>query len=228
VRGASTVRKEGSRLIVEGAQGNGIIRAPVAILGTEYELAVQVGGEFGSAVLMRVPFAGKFFEIAFNSSGYVGRPGAGANSFEIMPAGRPWIRGQPVIIKLRVKLDTSGGEDELEAKVGDQPSAIWKGRLANLAPGGNQPEPQTGLNITADMKAVDAFTLRMIQGEAKLTRDGAWVGAARPTEPPPPPAPAMSVAPAQPPAAPTLSKVEPGWIDLLAGVNTGRDSEYGA
>lgn len=167
---STTIRKEGSRLRIYGDKFSGTVRAPVAILGSEYELEIGVGKEWGTAVILMVPLQGNFVNVVFNSSGVVGVT-SGSKPAEIIPRGNGWPAAQPVALKLRVKLGADGQADELEARIADRPGVIWHGRLADCLPkSGSIPEPQPGLTISPNVKEIESFTLRMIQGEARPLR----------------------------------------------------------
>ena len=93
---------------------------------------------------------------------------------EMIPAGNTWPAGQPITLKLRVKRGVGRLEDELEAKVGDYPAAIWHGRIEDYQLEETLADLRLGLTIWHDVKTIESFTLRMIQGEAKLLPPGVF------------------------------------------------------
>jgi peroxiredoxin len=167
---ASVVHKVGGQLRIEGVKSPAMVHAPMTILGHEYELEVGVGKEFGTAVWMRIPLASSFVDVVFNSLGAVSLASVRKTGGQIIPSGDVWPVGRPITLKLRVKLGAGGLDDELEAKVGDHPGVTWRGRLADHQFKGGYFDPRPGLLISPDVKTIESFTLRMIQGEAKLLR----------------------------------------------------------
>jgi formylglycine-generating enzyme required for sulfatase activity/thiol-disulfide isomerase/thioredoxin len=169
---STIVRKEEGRLRIKGDKYSGSVKVPLDILGSEYELEVGVGNEFGAGVVMRIPTASGMVNVCFPSAG-------GANMANkqrtgiIISGGNAWPAGQSITLKLRVKRGAGGSEDELEAKVGNYPAAIWHGRLMDYQFEGVLTDLRLGLTIMHDVKIIDSFTLRMIQGEAKLLPPGA-------------------------------------------------------
>jgi thiol-disulfide isomerase/thioredoxin len=168
---ATVIHKEAGRLRIKGDKYSGTIYAPLAVPGGEYELAVGVGKEFGACVLMRIPLPKSHVVVVFNRSGQVGLF-SNQNKADLIPAGSAWPAGRPITLRLRVKFGAVGVADELEAKVGAYPSAIWRGRLADYQFDGNLSEGRLGLTIAPDVKTIESFTLRMIQGEATLLPPG--------------------------------------------------------
>jgi hypothetical protein len=164
---AAIIRREAGRLRIESDQYSGTVRAPLEIVGNEYELEVGVGREFGTAVFVVIPGARGSVQVLFNSSGLVQVTNNREKSV-VIPAGNAWPVEQPIILKVRVKMGTNGEDDELEAKVGNRPGVIWHGRLADYQFEGKNPDSRPGLVVSHDVKTIESFSLRMIQGEAKL------------------------------------------------------------